>query len=462
MYNIIKDCPASIFRAYDIRGIVDETFTPDIVYTIGLAIGSEGIARGQKQFIIGRDGRLSGPTLLNALSQGLRDSGCDVINIGSIPTPVLYFATYHLPAHSGVMLTGSHNPPNYNGLKIVIGHQTLAEEEIQKLYQRTVKGDFSRGNGSEKSLDVIEDYIQRITSQTKLPRKLKVVIDCGNGISGIIAPRLFKALGCEVHELFCEVDGRFPNHHPDPSIPENLEDLIAAVKETKADVGFAFDGDGDRCGLIDNKGQVIWPDRQMMLFSIDVLKRNPKALIIFDVKSTKFLSTVIEQHQGQPLMWKTGHSLLKAKLHETGSPLAGEMSGHIFFKDRWYGFDDGIYTAVRFLEILAQGTKSASEIFAELPDSVNTPELKVAIAEERKIPFIEEFKKNAQFADGKLTTIDGVRVDFPYGFGLVRFSNTTPYLTLRFEADTEANLENIKQQFKTKILGTDASLKLPF
>jgi phosphomannomutase/phosphoglucomutase len=452
----------SIFRAYDIRGIVDETLTPDAVYAIGLAIGSAAQAKGEREVIIARDGRLSGPTLIIALSKGLQDSGCAVIDIGAVPTPVLYFAANTLGTSSGVMLTGSHNPPNYNGLKIVLNGETLADKDIYALYERIQARNFTSGNGNVKKIDIVPAYIARIAQDVKLQRPLRVVVDCGNGIAGGVAPQLLRALGCEVIELFCEVDGHFPNHHPDPSVPENLQDLIAAVQKQQADVGLAFDGDGDRLGVVTNCGEIIWPDRQLMLYAIDVLSRHPNAEIIYDVKSTRYLETVIKQHHGRPLMWKTGHSLVKAKLRETGALLAGEMSGHVFFKERWYGFDDGLYTAARLLEILSRNKQSASELFATLPNSINTPELKLPISEEYKFIFMENFKTQARFNGATLTTIDGLRADFANGWGLIRPSNTSPYLILRFEADTQESLAHIQALFREQLLALDKNLALPF
>lgn len=455
--------PASIFRAYDIRGIVDEELTPDTIYTIGLAIGSENRAQGENKVIVARDGRLSGPILIKALSAGLQASGCDVIDIGMVPTPLLYFATNVLDTRSGVMLTGSHNPSNYNGLKTVINGETLSEQRIQALYQRIQKNAFTKGESRfTQYTTIISEYIQRITSDVKLKRSLRVVIDCGNGVAGTVAPQLLRVLGCEVFELFCEVDGKFPNHHPDPSIPENLNDLINAVREQHAEVGLAFDGDADRLGVVTNEGEIIWPDRQLMLYAIDVLSRNPGTTIIYDIKSTSHLENVIEKHGGKPLMWKTGHSLVKAKLRETGALLAGEMSGHTFFKERWFGFDDGMYTAARLLEILSKTENTSSEIFAEIPNSVNTPELKLPIAEERKFIFMDMFKQQAKFADAKITTIDGLRADFADGWGLVRPSNTSPYLILRFEAVDENGLERIQSLFREQLLVLDKDLVLPF
>ncbi len=456
--------PASIFRAYDIRGVVGRTLTEEGVYRIGLAIGSEAHQRGQQGIVVARDGRLSGPELSAALIRGLRESGRDVIDIGMVPTPVLYFATFFLETGSGVMLTGSHNPPDYNGLKIVLGGETLSGEAITALYQRIRQGDFTSGEGGLQHADIGADYIRRISEDipVALGRGLKVAVDCGNGVAGVLAPHLVRALGHEVIELFCEVDGNFPNHHPDPSQPENLADLIEAVRGQGADLGLAFDGDGDRLGVVDGQGNIIWPDRQMMLFAIDVLSRNPGADIIFDVKCSGHLKRVIEEHSGRPVMWKTGHSLIKAKMKETGAPLAGEMSGHIFFRERWYGFDDALYAAARLLEILTGDGRPAQEIFAELPGGVATPELRLEMEESRHAAFMEKLVAVADFPDAEVITIDGLRVDFANGWGLIRPSNTTPCLVLRFEGDDEEALEQVKQRFRELLGRVDPDLALPF
>ncbi len=454
--------PASIFRAYDIRGVVGQTLTEEIVYEIGRALGSEAFARGQQTVVVARDGRLSGPTLSEALGNGLRAAGRDVIDIGRVPTPVLYFATHYLNTGSGVMLTGSHNPPDYNGLKMVLKGDTLAEGDIQALRRRIEKGDYTSGSGSYGRQDILADYLQTITQDVKLKRPLKVVVDCGNGVAGEAAPRLLRALGCDVVELYCEVDGHFPNHHPDPSQLENLHDLIAAVPRHQADLGLAFDGDGDRVALVDARGGVIWPDRQLMLYAKDVLSRNPGASIIFDVKCSRHLVKFITKHGGQPLMWKTGHSLIKRKMKETGALLAGEMSGHIFFKERWFGFDDGLYTAARLLEILSADSRSVLDIFAELPDAISTPELRVDLAEGEQIVFMQRLLELAQFKGAVLTTIDGLRADFEDGWGLVRASNTTPSLILRFEANSDAALKRIQNDFRAVMLKVDPAIALPF
>lgn len=462
-YQIIgNEIPHSIFRAYDIRGVVDKTLTEDGVYTIGLAIGSEARARHESKIMIARDGRLSGPILAIALAKGILDSGCDVIDIGTVATPVLYFATHTKDCHSGVMLTGSHNPADYNGLKIVIAGYPFAGEEIQDLYQRVVAKNFTRGAGKFSSINILPDYIDYIARDIHLKKPLKIVIDCGNGITGNIAPALFKKLGCEVISLFCDVDGNFPHHHPDPSQPENLQDIIQAVKKHHADIGLAFDGDGDRLGIVTNQGDIIWPDRQLMLFAKDILQKYPNASVIFDVKCTKYLADVITTNGGNPVMWRTGHSFIKSKLRETMAPLAGEMSGHIFFKDRWFGFDDGLYAGARLLEILAKQSLTAQELFQQFPNSINTPELKLPIADEKKFSFMEKFIETAKFEQGNISTIDGLRVDFQDGFGLMRPSNTSPYLIFRFEANTENTLTGIQELFRLQLLRLDNSLNLPF
>ncbi|EKE01057.1 MAG: hypothetical protein ACD_21C00228G0006 [uncultured bacterium] len=460
-YKIVKSIPKEIFRAYDIRGIVGEGFTPDNIYTIGLAIGSETLDRGENTIAIGRDGRLSGPELLPAMEAGILASGCNVVNIDEVTTPILYYAAAIMGSQSGAMLSGSHNPPNYNGIKIVIGGETLYGDAIERLYQRIITQEFKFGTGKAEKVEIIDDYIHRIESDVKLSRSLKVVIDCGNGVGGIVAPQLFRKLGCEVTELYCEVDGNFPNHQPDPSVPKNLEALVAAVKEKKADVGLAFDGDADRVGVVTEKGEIIAADRLLMLFAIDLLSRHPGATIPYDVKCTRHLAEQITKHGGVPLMYKTGHSLIKAKMKEIGALLAGELSGHMFIKERWFGFDDGIYVGARFLEMLATGEKSCSEIFAELPNSVNTPELKIPLAEAQKFQFMEKFVQNAKFPGGKINTIDGLRVDYNDGFGLVRPSNTSPYLIMRFEGDTQEALVRIQDIFKEQLLLLDPKLQLP-
>jgi phosphomannomutase/phosphoglucomutase len=452
----------SIFRAYDIRGIVDRTLTPRAVELIGRAIGSEALQRGRNTVVVGRDGRLSGPVLSSALIRGIISTGCDVKDIGCVPTPVLYFATHHLDTRTGVILTGSHNPPDYNGLKIVIDGETLSGESIQSLRERIEAARFISGQGNVESVNIVPDYLERIRGDIKLKRPLRVAIDCGNGVAGNVAPELFRSIGCEVTELFCEVDGNFPNHHPDPGKEDNLRDLIAAVQTQRVDVGLAFDGDGDRLGVVASDGRIVWPDRVLMLYAMDILDRNPGGQVIYDVKCTRFLDPIIRDHGGIPLMWKTGHSFIKAKIKETGALLAGEMSGHIFINERWYGFDDGLYAGVRLLEILAADARSSSEVFAGLPDSVNTPELNVAMQEGEPPVFMKRLLENAHFEGASVSTIDGLRADFDDGWGLVRASNTTPVLVLRFEADDAAALARIMDEFRRVMLQVEPDLKLPF
>jgi len=454
----------SIFRAYDIRGVVGRSLTTGTARMIGRAIGSEARDRGLAEIVVGRDGRLSGPEIAGALIAGLRSTGIDVIDIGAAPTPVTYFAGYHLRTGSGVSVTGSHNPPDYNGFKIVLGGETLSEDAIQDLLRRIQTGRFVDGMGGLQTMDVSQDYIQRITEDIQVERKLKVVVDCGNGIAGAIAPAVLEGIGCEVEPLYCDVDGTFPNHHPDPSDPHNLKDLAVCVKKVGADLGLAFDGDGDRLGVVAADGEIIYPDRLLMLFAGDILQRNPGATIIYDVKCTGHLQPLILQQGGSPLMWRTGHSLIKSKMRETGAALAGEMSGHFFFGERWYGFDDGIYSAARLLEILAGDIeeRSPQQVFATLPKGVSTPELKIPMREGEHYAFIEKFRARAAFDGARLTTIDGIRADWPDGWGLVRASNTTPVLVLRFDADNAAALKRIQDVFRAQLLALDSSLPLPF
>ncbi|SCZ85753.1 phosphomannomutase/phosphoglucomutase [Nitrosomonas mobilis] len=458
----MNSIPHEIFKAYDIRGIVATALTPAAVELIGQAIGSEARARKLGTIAIGRDGRLSGPILTQALTNGIRKSGVDVIDVGMVATPMLYFAAYELCDYSGVMVTGSHNPPEYNGLKMVLGGETLAAEAIQALRHRIEKQDFTLGQGSYRQQEIGERYLLRITSDIKLARPVKLVVDCGNGVAGAFAPELYRRLGCEVTELFCEVDGTFPNHHPDPSVPENLRDVIHALETTDADIGFAFDGDGDRLGVVTKDGRIIYADRQLMLFAADVLSRNPGGQIIFDVKCTRNLAPWIEDHGGVPVMWKTGHSFIKAKLKETGALLAGEMSGHIFFKERWYGFDDGLYAGARLLELLSK-EKDLGATLNALPDSLNTPELQIRLAEGENHTLIAQLQREASFPNAdRVITIDGLRVEYPDGFGLIRASNTTPVAVLRFEAKDEAALKRIQQDLRQCILQVKPDAVLPF
>jgi phosphomannomutase/phosphoglucomutase len=454
--------PSAIFRAYDIRGIVSDALTPEAVELIGQAFGSEAAAQNQQTVVIGRDGRLSSPMLTKALARGLQRAGRDVIDIGLVPTPVLYFATYLLNTGTGIMITGSHNPPNYNGLKMMLAGNTLFGDDIQALRIRIEKGELISGKGGFSERDVVPDYIQRIVDDARLDRPIKFAIDCGNGAAGEVAVKLFKALGLQPMELFCDVDGNFPNHHPDPSKEKNLLDIRNAIAENKLELGLAFDGDGDRLGVVDGGGNIIWPDRQMILYARDILQRNPGVPIVFDVKCSRHLRTAIEEAGGKPVMSQTGHSFIKLTLKKTGALLGGEMSGHIFFKERWYGFDDGLYAAVRLLEILSRSQHSPEAIFGALPNSVNTPELNVSFAEGEHYKFIERFKAAAKFEGAEITDIDGIRADFADGWGLARASNTTPAMVLRFEADTKEGLKRIQDQFREQMLKVDASLKLPF
>jgi len=464
-YQIPQEIPADIFRAYDIRGVVDaQHLTADLAYTIGLAIGAEAQERGEQNMIVGRDGRLSGPELHRALCAGLLAGGLNIMDIGLVPTPLVYYATFRFGITAGVMITASHNPGDNNGFKIVLKGKTLTTDEITGLYHRIVDRRFVSGAGQHSTMAcVIDDYVRYVSEHIQLSRPLKIVVDCGNGVPGLVAPALYRALGCEVIELYCDLDGRFPHHHPDPLVPENLTELINRVRAERADLGLAFDGDGDRLGIVSDQGEIIWPDRQLMLFAQDVLARNPGATVIFDVKCSRFLPAIIEKAGGKPLMWRTGHSIIKNKMFEVGAVLAGEMSGHIFFKDDWFGFDDGLYVGVRLLQILSQQTISASAVFAALPNSVNTPELKVPMADDKKLGFMARLLSEAQFGpDAQKITIDGLRVDFPFGWGLVRPSNTSPYLTMRFEADTPDNLEKIKTLFRQQLLAIEKNLNLPF
>ena len=455
---------ASLFKAYDIRGVVDRTLTTDAVRQIGAALGAEAFALGRQEIVVGRDGRLSGPKLRDALVDGIRSTGTGVVDIGMVATPMLYLATHLLGTGSGVEITGSHNPPDYNGLKMVLGGATLYGETIQKLRRTIEQGTAPRAAapGPLRTADVRDAYMQRVASDVKLARPMKIAVDCGNGVAGAFAPALYRMLGCEVTELFCEVDGSFPNHHPDPAHPENLQDLIGALRESDAEIGLAFDGDGDRLGVVTRDGNIIYPDRQMMLFARGVLQAKPGAEIIFDVKCSRHLAREIAAHGGRPTMWRTGHSLIKAKLKESGAPLAGEMSGHIFFNDRWPGFDDGMYAGARLLELLSRES-DPSAVLNALPDAVSTPELHLATAEGENFALVERLQREASFADAReVITIDGVRVEYADGFGLARPSNTTPVLVLRFEADDAAALARIQADFRRALLAVKPDAKLPF
>jgi len=460
------DIAPEIFKAYDIRGIVGKTLTVPIVEAIGHAIGSEGVARGVTEIVVGRDGRLSGPELVAALARGIRAAGVNVVDIGQVATPLVYYATHALGTGSGVMVTGSHNPPDYNGLKMVLGGDALYGDTILALRERIASGSLTHGAGTQRSHDMRAAYFERVLSDIKLARPMKIAIDCGNGVPGAFAPELFRRLGCEVTELFCEVDGTFPNHHPDPAVPKNLADLIACVKAGDAELGFAFDGDGDRLGVVTKDGHIIYPDRQLMLYAADVLSRNPGATIIYDVKCTRNLKPWITQHGGKPLMWKTGHSLIKTKIKETGALLGGEMSGHTFFKERWYGFDDALYCGARLLEIVSRSA-NPSAVLDALPDSLSTPELQVKLNEGEHFALIARLQKEASFPGAQdVIDLDGLRVEYADGFGLARASNTTPVVVLRFEGETPEALARIQAEFRRVLMAAlpaiNPAATLPF
>jgi len=451
-----------IFKAYDIRGIVGRTLTRPAVQAIGQALGSLAAERGRDTIVVGRDGRLSGPDLAGALCDGIRAAGADVIDIGMVTTPMTYFAAHHLGTQCCVMVTGSHNPPDYNGLKMVIDATTLSGDDIQALRERIARGDLARGSGALRTEDIASAYFDRITRDVRLTRPMRIAVDCGNGVAGAFAPELYRRLGCAVAQLFCDVDGRFPNHHPDPSQPANLQDLTRRLGEGDCELGLAFDGDGDRLGVVTPAGHVIYPDRQLMLFAADVLARAPGATIIYDVKSTRNLKPWILQHGGVPMLWKTGHSLIKAKMKEAGAALAGEMSGHTFFGERWYGFDDGLYAGARLLEILARDADPASVLDA-LPDAIATPELNIACAEDEQHALIEKLRATAEFPGAvDVIRIDGLRVEYRDGFGLARASNTTPVIVLRFEADDTPALARIQGEFRRVLTAVKPGIVLPF
>ena len=453
-----------IFKAYDIRGIVGETISEEIFRTIGQVIGSEALDQGQSSLVVGRDGRLSSESLCDALIEGILDSGCKVINIGQVPTPILYFACEHLHTRSGVMVTGSHNPANYNGLKILIAGKSVFGEKLQKIYQRILQDKFYSGQGEYQTVDLIDKYIAQVSGDIHLTRPFKVVVDCGNGVGGLVVPELLSRLGCEVIELYCDVDGEFPNHHPNPSDPSNLQDLILAVQNSGAELGLAFDGDSDRLGVVDIKGNIVWADRLLILFAQDILSTLPGAMVIYDVKCSNLLEDAILRAGGKALMSASGYAVIRDKVEETGAPLAGEMSGHIFFNDRWYGFDDAIYSACRLLEVLSkdQFERSPTEVFSAIPNQESTPEIVVEMDELESREFIQRFMIEAEFPGGKKMTVDGLRVNYPEGWGLVRASNTLPGLVLRFEAKTEENLQDIKLQFKQQMLKVKPTITLLF
>ncbi|MEJ2895896.1 phosphomannomutase/phosphoglucomutase [Bordetella avium] len=455
--------PASVFKAYDIRGTVPDLIDPDFARALGYALAARAREAGNTELVIGYDGRLSSPALSTALQQGIHEGGVNTLDIGRVPTPLVYFGAYSLGLGAGVAITGSHNPPKYNGFKMMLGGRALYGEAVQSLRDAMNQPQpAGSAHGTGRNTDLVPAYIERIVSDIKLARPMKIAIDCGNGVAGAVAPELFRALGCEVTELFCEVDGNFPNHHPDPADPHNLQDLIHCLATTDCEIGLAFDGDGDRLGVVTKSGQIIWPDRQLILFARDVLQRCPGETIIYDVKCSRHVGLAVAAAGGQPLMWQTGHSLVKAKLAETGAPLAGEMSGHIFFKERWYGFDDGLYTGARLLEILAREA-NPSALLEALPTAVSTPELKLEMEEGQPHALIRELQEHGRFDDAsQVITIDGVRAEFADGFGLARASNTTPVVVLRFEAENADALARIQTLFKRELLRLAPQARLPF
>ena len=453
--------PTSL-REYDIRGVVGRTLHPADAFAIGRCFGTVVSRAGGRRVAVGYDGRLSSPDLAAALTDGLKASGMEVLRVGRGPTPLLYYAATTLETDGAVMVTGSHNPPDYNGFKMVLSGEAIYGDAITALYRTIDSNGYAEGKGSYRSHDILADYLQRIIGDIKLARPMKIVIDAGNGVAGAFAGDLYRGLGCEVTELFCEVDGNFPNHHPDPAHLENLQDLIRALQTSDAELGLAFDGDGDRLGVVTKDGQVIFPDRQLMLFAKDVLSRHPGEKILYDVKCTRHLAKWVTDNGGEPLMWKTGHSLVKAKMRETGAPLGGEMSGHIFFKDRWYGFDDGMYAGARLLELMSRES-DPSAVLNALPQSTSTPELQLKLNEGENFALIDKLQKEAQFpGSDQVITIDGLRVEYPDGFGLARSSNTTPVVVMRFEAENDAALARIQAEFKRVILAAKPDAVLPY
>jgi phosphomannomutase len=452
----------SVFRAYDIRGVVNQDFDENAFYTIGRAIACRLNALGRQDIFIARDGRLTSDKLASALRQGLLDSGINVVDLGAVATPVMYYAVHAHGIDSGLMVTGSHNPANYNGIKMVLAGKTLVQADIDMLFDIVKAGDFINAKGQLQTLDIIEDYIERIANDIQIKRRMKVVVDCGNGIAGPVIPEVLTRLGCDVIPLYCEVDGRFPNHHPDPTIEDNLIDLKAAVASHQADIGLAFDGDADRLGVVTDQGKVIWPDRLMMFYARELLKHRVGATIVYDVKCSAHLAQVIESSGGVALMCPTGHSIVKGVMKKSDAALAGEMSGHLFFKDRWYGFDDALYSACRLLEGISQSSMTVDEQFKTIPDSVNTPEIKIQIDESEKFIFMQRLSNEANFGQANIIRVDGLRVEYPNGWGLIRASNTTPCLVARFEACDEANLEVIQTAFRKQLLSIDSSLDIPF
>lgn len=454
--------PDAVFKAYDIRGIVPDQLNNRFAHLLGRALARQARQAGVGTLVVGYDGRLSSPTLSTALQDGLLAGGVDTLDLGMVPTPLVYFAAHTQQTGSGVAITGSHNPPQYNGFKMMLDGVTLHGPLVQALKQIMADPGSEENRGVRRELDIVPAYLKRIVEDVKLSRPMKIAIDCGNGVAGAVAPQLFEALGCQVDTLYCEVDGRFPNHHPDPADPHNLQDLIRHVQQSDCEIGLAFDGDGDRLGVVTKSGEIIWPDRQMILYARDILARQPGATIIYDVKCSRHLGQAIRQAGGQPLMWQTGHSMIKAKLAETGAPLAGEMSGHTFFKERWFGFDDGLYTGARLLEILARAS-NPSAVLEALPKDLSTPELKLEMQEGQPHALIAELQASGRFPTSReLITIDGVRAEYADGFGLARASNTTPVVVLRFEAETQEALERIQAEFRAALTPLAGEAKLPF
>lgn len=457
--------PQTVFKAYDIRGTVPDQLNESFAYLLGRALARRALACGTDRIVVGFDGRLSSPGLSESLQKGMTDEGIDTVDIGMVPTPLVYFESYSENIGAAVAITGSHNPPRYNGFKMMIGGKALYGDDVLALrdeMQALASQPVADKKGGAHRKDIVQTYIDRIVSDVKLVRPMKIAIDCGNGVAGIVATKLFRALGCQVTELFCDVDGAFPNHHPDPADPHNLEDLQRTLEQTDCEIGLAFDGDGDRLGVVTRSGSIIWPDRQLILFARDILARQPGATIIYDVKCSRHVTAAVKEAGGEPLMWRTGHSLIKAKLAETGAPIAGEMSGHVFFKERWFGFDDGLYTGARLLEILARDANPTAVLDA-LPEGISTPELKLDMQEGQQYALIKTLQEKARFPGAtSINTIDGVRAEYEDGFGLARASNTTPVIVLRFEGDSQEAIDRIRAEFKAVFAEFAPDASLPF
>ncbi|MDS1140561.1 phosphomannomutase/phosphoglucomutase [Pusillimonas sp. SM2304] len=460
----IPNLPEAVFKAYDIRGIVPDQLNAGFARQLGLALAQQARAEGISTLVVGYDGRSSSPELSRALQQGLTQGGINTLDLGMVPTPVVYFAAHTQHTGSGVAITGSHNPSQYNGFKMMMAGRTLHGDDIQKLAHIMAHPEPVDGitPGASSTLSLLDAYVEKISTSVLLARPMKIAIDCGNGVGGVVASALYQALGCSVDALYCDVDGSFPNHHPDPADPSNLQDLIRHVKESDCELGLAFDGDADRLGVVTKSGEIIWPDRQLILYAQDVLQRQQGATIIFDVKCSRHVARAIKHAGGKPQMWQTGHSLIKAKLAETGAPLAGEMSGHIFFKERWYGFDDGLYAGARLLEILSQH-EDPSAVLEALPKDISTPEIKLSMQEGQPHALVARLQEEGQFPSAtSISTIDGVRAEYADGFGLARASNTTPVVVLRFEGDTEQDVERIKEEFRQALTALEPGISLPF